>query len=302
MTDTPLGFVGVGMMGGPMAGRLLAAGAKLAVYDTNAAAVSRLEQKGAVRCASPLEVASVSEVVLASLPTPKVVREVALGERGVVAGSRAKIFIDLSTTGPRVAAEVAAGLGPEGITAVDAPVSGGPTGAQNGTLAIMASCPKPIFDRIEPVLRTFGKVFHVGERPGMGQTMKLANNLLSATALAITSEALVMGVKAGLDPSVMVEVINAGSGRNSATQDKFPRCVLPRKFDFGFPTELLYKDVKLCLDEAEALGVPMLVGNAVRELLGVAKAMQGPRADITTLVRCVEGWAGVEVSSVRGDL
>jgi 3-hydroxyisobutyrate dehydrogenase-like beta-hydroxyacid dehydrogenase len=142
-------------------------------------------------------------------------------------------------------------------------------------------------------------VFHVGERPGMGQTMKLANNLLSATALAITSEALVMGVKAGLDPKVMIDVINAGSGRNSATQDKFPRCVLPRKFDFGFPTELLYKDVKLCLDEGDALGVPMLVGNAVRELLGVAKSVQGPRADITTLVRCVEAWAGVEVKTVE---
>jgi 3-hydroxyisobutyrate dehydrogenase-like beta-hydroxyacid dehydrogenase len=107
-------------------------------------------------------------------------------------------------------------------------------------------------------------------------------------------------VKAGLDPKVMVDVINAGSGRNSATQDKFPRCVLPRKFDFGFPTELLYKDVKLCLDEGEALGVPMLVGNALRELLGVAKAMQGPRAGITTIVPCVEQWAGVEVRASKG--
>jgi 3-hydroxyisobutyrate dehydrogenase-like beta-hydroxyacid dehydrogenase len=282
-----------------MAARLLEAGARLAIYDTSEAAMSRLTQKGATRCASAAEVASISDIVLVSLPTPKIVREVALGERGVVAGSRAKIFVDLSTTGPRMAAEVAAGLAVREISAVDAPVSGGPSGAQSGTLAIMASCPADVLKRIEPVLRCFGKVFHVGERPGMGQTMKLANNLLSATALAITSEALVMGVKAGLDPKVMVDVINAGSGRNSATQDKFPRCVLPRKFDFGFPTELLYKDVKLCLDEGEALGVPMLVGNAVRELLGVAKSMQGPRADITALVRCVEEWAGVEVKAVE---
>jgi 3-hydroxyisobutyrate dehydrogenase-like beta-hydroxyacid dehydrogenase len=299
MIDIPLGFVGVGMMGGPMAARLIEAGATLAIYDTSEAAMSRLEQKGATRCASAAEVASVSDIVLVSLPTPKIVREVALGERGVAAGSRAKIFVDLSTTGPRVAAEVAAGLAFKRISAVDAPVSGGPTGAESGTLAIMASCPADVMKRIEPVLRCFGKVFHVGERPGMGQTMKLANNLLSATALAITSEALVMGVKAGLDPKVMIDVINAGSGRNSATQDKFPRCVLPRKFDFGFPTELLYKDVKLCLDEGDALGVPMLVGNAVRELLGVAKSVQGPRADITTLVRCVEAWAGVEVKTVE---
>jgi 3-hydroxyisobutyrate dehydrogenase-like beta-hydroxyacid dehydrogenase len=297
MIDIPLGFVGLGMMGGPMAARLLEAGARLAIHDTSEPAMSRLAQKGATRCASAAEVGSVSDIVLVSLPTPKVVREVALGERGVLVGSRAKIFVDLSTTGPRMAAEVAAGLAAREIAAVDAPVSGGPAGAQSGTLAIMASCPADVLKRIEPVLRCFGKVFHVGERPGMGQTMKLANNLLSATALAITSEAFVMGVKAGLDPKVMVDVINAGSGRNSATQDKFPRCVLTRRFDFGFPTELLYKDVKLCLDEGEALGVPMLVGNAVRELLGVAKSMQGPRADITTLVRCVEAWAGVEVKA-----
>jgi 3-hydroxyisobutyrate dehydrogenase-like beta-hydroxyacid dehydrogenase len=300
MIDLPLGFVGVGTMGGPMAARLLEAGARLAIYDTSEAALGPLVQKGATRCGSPAEVASAADIVLVSLPTPKVVREVALGPNGVIAGARANVFVDLSTTGPRVAAEVAQALAVKGIAAVDAPVSGGPTGAQRGTLAIMASCPADVFARVEPVLAHFGKVFHVGERPGMGQTMKLANNLLSATALAITSEALVMGAKAGLDPQVMVDVINAGSGRNSATQDKFPRCVLPRKFDFGFPTELLYKDVKLCLDEGEALGVPMLVGNAVRELLGVAKAMQGPRADITTLVKCVEAWAGVEVKGREG--
>jgi len=295
MIQTPLGFVGVGTMGGPMASRLLDAGAKLAIYDTSDAALAALVQKGAVKCTSPADVASVADIVLVSLPTPKVVHEVALGSKGVIAGTRAKVFVDLSTTGPRVATEVAEGLAAKGIVAADAPVSGGPTGAQKGTLAIMVSCPASAFTQLEPVLGTFGKVFHVGERPGMGQTMKLANNLLSATALAITSEALVMGAKAGLDPKAMIDVINAGSGRNSATQDKFPRCVLPRKFDFGFPAELLYKDVKLCLDEGEALGVPMLVGNAVRELLGVTKSMQGPRADITTLVKCVEAWAGVEV-------
>ncbi len=295
MSETALGFVGVGMMGGPMASRLLEAGATLAIFDTNEAALAALEKQGATRCASAADVASRADVVLVSLPTPKIVREVALGRNGVIAGSRANLFVDLSTTGPRVAIEVAEGLSAKGIVAADAPVSGGPTGAKNGTLAIMVSCPASAFSNLKPVLSTFGKVFHVGERAGMGQTMKLANNLLSATALAITSEALVMGAKAGLDPQTMIDVINAGSGRNSATQDKFPRCVLPRKFDFGFPTELLYKDVKLCLDEGEALGVPMLVGNAVRELLGVAKSVQGPRADITTIVRCVEQWAGVTV-------
>ena len=292
-----IGFIGVGMMGSRMAGRLLDAGYELAVYDTSDSALAPLVARGAQRCASPAEVASATETVLASLPTPMVVSAVALGENGVIVGSRVKTFVDLSTTGPRVAAEVAKGLAAKGIAGVDAPVSGGPNGAQNGTLAVMVSCERSVFTPLEPILRVLGKTFLVGERPGMGQTMKLANNLLSATALAITSEALVMGVKAGLDPRVMLDVINAGSGRNSATQDKFPRTVLPRTFDFGFPNALLYKDVKLCLDEGEALGVPMLVGNAVAQLLAVAKVRQGPNADISTIVRCVEEWAGVEVKA-----
>jgi 3-hydroxyisobutyrate dehydrogenase-like beta-hydroxyacid dehydrogenase len=290
-----IGFIGVGTMGAHMADRLLDAGYGLVIHDVNETAVARLVQRGATAAGSPQEVASRVETVLVSLPTPDIVKAVALGGSGVVGGSKAKLFVDLSTTGPRVAVEVAEGLGKKGITAVDAPVSGGPTGAEKGTLAIMVSGPQAAAERLRPLLENLGKVFVVGDRPGMGQTMKVLNNLMSATAVAITSEAMVVGAKAGLDASTMLEVINAGSGRNTASADKFPRCVVPRRFDFGFTTELLYKDVKLCLDEAEALGVPMLVGNAVRQLLAVAKASQGPQADITRIVCPVEQWAGVEV-------
>jgi 3-hydroxyisobutyrate dehydrogenase-like beta-hydroxyacid dehydrogenase len=295
MTAARLGFIGIGRMGAPMAGRLLDAGFKLVIYDTSESAMAPLLARGAERSASAAGVASAAETVLVSLPTPRIVRAVALGKDGIVEGSRVKTFVDLSTTGPRMAIEVAQALSAKGVVSVDAPVSGGVTGAETGTLAIMVSGPAERFASLEPMLRVMGKVFLVGDRPGMGQTMKLANNLLSATALAITSEAMVMGVKAGLDPQVMLDVINAGSGRNSASQDKFPRSVLPRSFNFGFTNELLDKDVKLCLDEGEALGVPMVVGNAVGQLLGVAKARQGPGADITTIVRCIEEWAGVEV-------
>jgi len=295
MAKEHLGFIGVGRMGGPMAGRLLDDGFSLTICDTSDTAVAPLVARGARRAASPTEVASAVETVLVSLPTPAVVQAVALGENGVIGGSRVKMFVDLSTTGPRVATAVAQGLAAKGIVAVDSPVSGGVTGAQKGTLALMVSCPRELLERLQPILRPIGKVFFIGDRPGMGQTMKLINNLLSAAAIAITSEGMVMGVKAGLDPKVMLDVINAGSGRNSATQDKFPRSVLPRTFDFGFPTELLYKDVKLCLDEGEALGVPMFVGNAVRQLLAVTKAVQGPDSDFTSIVKCVEEWAGVEV-------
>jgi len=207
-----------------------------------------------------------------------------------------RIMVDLSTTGPAVAKVVAEGLKARRITAVDAPVSGGPSGAEKGTLAVMLACPRELADELRPLLDVLGRVFFIGESAGMGQTMKLVNNLLSAAALAITSEAMVLGAKAGLDPTTMIDVINAGSGRNSATQDKFPRCVLPRRFDFGFATELLYKDVRLCLAEGETLGIPMIVGSAVRQLISIAKATQGPNSDITEIVRSIEQWAGVEVS------
>ncbi len=295
MPDKQLGFIGVGRMGIHMAGRLIEAGYGIIVYDTNETAMQRLEQRGAKRATSAADVASQCETVLVSLPTPDVVRAVALGKSGVIEGSKAKVFVDLSTTGPRVAKEVAEGLAKKGITAVDAPVSGGPSGAEKGTLAMMIACPRALADELKPVIEVLGKFFYIGEQPGLGQTMKVINNLLSATAITITSEAMVMGVKAGLDPSVMLDVINAGSGRNTATADKFPRCVVPRRFDFGFTTALLYKDIKLCLDEAEALGVPMLVGNAVRQFMAIGKAAQGPDADITEFVKPLEKLAGVEV-------
>jgi 3-hydroxyisobutyrate dehydrogenase-like beta-hydroxyacid dehydrogenase len=127
--------------------------------------------------------------------------------------------------------------------------------------------------------------------------MKLLNNLLSATAMAISSEAVVMGVKAGLDPVQVLDVLNAGTGRNSATVDKFPKCVIPRTFNLGFSLGLLNKDVRLCLEEADALGVPMVVGTAVRQLIAIAEASEGHDADMSELVKPVERWAGVLVGS-----
>lgn len=290
-----LGFVGVGRMGGPMANRLLDAGHKLTVFDISEAAMAPLIARGAIRAGSPREVASSVETVFVSLPTPDVVRAVALGPDGLASGNRIKTYIDLSTTGPRMAAEVATALTERDITTVDCPVSGGVGGAKAGTLAVMVACPTGEFQGYETVLKTFGRVFHVGERAGLGQTMKLANNMLSAAAMAISSEAIVMGVKAGLDAQTMVDVINAGSGRNTATQDKFPKSILPRRFDYGFATGLMFKDVKLCVEEAAALQVPMQVGAAVHRLWQQAIEENGPASDITAIVRCIEKPAGVEV-------
>lgn len=291
-----LGFVGVGRMGGPMANRLLDAGYRLCVYDVSDEATGPLVARGAELAASPAEVASMAETVFMSLPTPDVVREVALGGNGgLINGSKVRTVIDLSTTGPGVATEVAGKLAERTIAWVDSPVSGGVSGAKAGTLAVMVSCPTVAYRKLEPMLKVFGKLFHAGEKPGLAQTAKLANNLLAATAMVATSEAMAMGVKAGLDAKVLIDIINASSGRNSASQDKFPRAILPRTFDFGFATGLSYKDVRLCVEEAEAMGVPMVVGGAVREMLAVTRARFGAGSDFTHIAKVLEEWAGVEI-------
>jgi 3-hydroxyisobutyrate dehydrogenase-like beta-hydroxyacid dehydrogenase len=292
-----LGFVGLGHMGGPMAGRLIDAGHRLTVYDIREEAVTPLIARGAQRADSSRAVADASDIVFFSLPEPKDVHGEALGSAGAVAGKRAKIVVDLSTTGPRTTALVVAGLAERGIAPVDAPVSGGVAGATKGTLAVMASGPHALIERVRPLLAIFGKVFHVGERPGMGQAMKLCNNILSATSMAVTAEAMVMGVKAGLDPKLMLEIINSGTGRNTATENKFPNEVITRRFTQGFTTGLMYKDVRLCLEEAEALQVPMWVGSAVRMMWQLANSERGPQSDFTEIVRLVEEWAGVEVKA-----
>ena len=278
-----------------MASRLLDAGFALSVFDTNAEVTAPLAARGAAVETSAQAVASKARIVLLSLPTPPIVQSVVQGS--IVNGTAVKIVCDLSTSGPGVANVISKALAEKGIATFDTPVSGGMKGAKDGTLAVMVSGPKAQYAEIEPVLKNFGKLFFTGEKPGLAQTAKLANNLLAAAALVVSSEAMAMGVKAGLDPKILLDIINAGSGRNSATQDKFPRSVLPGTFDFGFATGLSYKDVRLCVDEAEALGVPMVVGAAVRQMLAVTQAKYGANSDFTCIAKVLEEWSGVEIRS-----
>ena len=295
MAKHTIGFIGTGRMGGPMAGRLLDAGHALSVYDTQSEATEPLVARGARLASSPAEVASASDIVLASLPTPDIVKTVALGPNGISSGNRARIVIDLSTSGPGTAKLIAQEFKARNLTLVDAPVSGGIKGAVNGTLAVMVSCPKATYEIVEPILKNFGKLFYTGEKPGTAQTAKLANNLMAAAALVITSEAVAMGVKGGVDAKVLIDIINASSGRNSASEDKFPRAVLPGTFDFGFTTGLSYKDVRLCVDEAEAMGVPMVCGSVVRQMLAITNAKYGASSDFTSIAKVLEEWAGVQM-------
>jgi len=289
-----IGFIGVGRMGGSMVARLIAAGHELTVYDPAASATAPAAALGARVASSVADAAALCTVVLASVPGPADARETA---RLIADSPTLKIFVDLSTSGPAAAQAIASLLAARGIDAIDAPVSGGVKGAATGKLAIMASGPARALERVRPLLEVLGKMYVLGEKPGLGQTVKLANNLMSAASLAIAAEALTMGVKAGVDPAAMLDVINASSGRNSATQDKIPKHVLNRKFDFGFANALSFKDVRLCLDEAEALGVPMVVGAAVRQMLSITHQLHGEAADCTDLVKVVENWAGCQIGS-----
>ena len=293
--DKTIGFIGLGQMGFPMAGCLLKAGYQVVGCDLATGARERFAELGGTWAETPREVARRCRVVLASLPTPQAVERVALGENGLLGGDAVRIYVDLSTTGPRTAKAVAAKLAERGITAMDAPVSGGVYSAVKGALTVMLSGPAQAKEEIDPLLRVIGKsVFYVGAEAGMGQMMKLINNLLSATALAATCESLALGIKSGLDPEVMLSVLNASTGVNSTTQHKVPQCVLPGK-PIGFGLDLGLKDVTLCVEEGEALGIPMWSGNTTRQLWQHALAQGGPDQDLVEVARTFEQWAGVKL-------
>jgi 3-hydroxyisobutyrate dehydrogenase-like beta-hydroxyacid dehydrogenase len=289
-----IGFIGLGNMGFPMACRLIESHDVVA-FDTSEAVLDRIVAYGAQAVSSATEVADRAETVLASLPSPAVSLEVATGEAGVIHGSRVKRYVDLSTVGSRTAVQIHDALTARGIVALDSPVSGGVGGAEKGTLAVMVSGPRTEFDAVRPALETIGRPFYIGDKPGSAQTMKLANNILAANVLVATSEVVVMGVKAGLDPAVMVEVLNAGSGATSASRDKFPRAILPRTFDYGFATGLMLKDVRLYLDEARALGVPADLAETVGALWESAALAEGSSSDFTAVIKPFEKAAGVVV-------
>ncbi len=291
-----IGFIGLGAMGAPMVRRLLHAGNTVIAHDVNADAVGAAVAAGAQAAASPAEVAARAAIVMVSLPTPDVVRRVALGENGLAAGGRARIYVDLSTTGARVAKEVAAGLARHDIVSLDAPVSGGVAGATAGTLAVMVSGDAAAYQTVRPALLEIGKnTILVGDQIGQGQTLKLVNNLMSAANYAVASECLVMGAKAGLDAEIMVDVINKSSGRSFVMETFVAKAVLSREFDFGFRMELMNKDVRLALEEAEAAGATMFTCSAARQLYAYAMAHGAGPGDITSLIKVLEQWGGATI-------
>jgi 3-hydroxyisobutyrate dehydrogenase-like beta-hydroxyacid dehydrogenase len=282
-------------MGGHMSRRLAGQTDRLYVYDVRKEVMEQLEGDSVRPCGSPSEVAGEAEVVFASLPTPDVVESVVAGPGGLLEGRRAMgNFVDLSTTGPEVAARVGEMCTKAGVGYLDAPVSGGQAGARDGRLTIMASGTPQVLETVRPYLEVLGtNIFHVGEQPGQGQLTKVLNNLLAATNLVITAEAVALGAKGGLDPAQLLEVISASSGRNSATAGAFPRLVLTRSFNLGFRLRLMTKDVTLAVAEAIRQRSPMPVGATVQQLWRAAESEVPEDADCTEIAKMFEKWAEV---------
>lgn len=287
-----IGFIGLGNMGWPMMTRLVAAEFRVVVFDVREDVVAKAVELGARPAASVHEVAERVETVLASLPTPQV-SEAVVAE--LATGSKVRRFVDLSTVGGAAAQRNHEVLAARGVAALDSPVSGGMNGATAGTLAVMVSGPRAEFDSLSSVFDVLGRAIFVSEQPGAAQTMKLINNLMAATTLAATAEVMVMGVKAGLDADVMIDVLNAGSGGTHASRDKFPRAVLPRTFDYGFATGLMAKDVRLYLDEAASLGMPVEMAQTVRRIWEETLRAEGAESDFTSVIKPMEKAAGVTV-------
>ncbi len=293
---TRLAFIGCGAMGAPIAERLIDAGHALRIYDPDLAATAPLVARGADAAPSPRAAAEGSDVAFACLPSPDVSRKVALDADGIIACRDLLAYVEMSTIGSKTVKAIAQDLSAAGIPLLDSPVSGGPRGARAGTLSAMVAGARATFESVKPLLETIARnVFYIGETPGLGQVTKLANNMISAAGMAAAFEASAMAVKAGVDARTLIDTVNASTGRNSATMDKFPAAVLTRSFDYGGKLSTMYKDVLLCLEEARELDVPMWVGSNVVQLWFHAMTQGRGNDDYTSLIKMIEDWAGVVV-------
>ena len=284
-----IGFVGLGNMGAPMARHLAAAGYQLVVADANTAALERF--RTAVKCetaASLTELGRACSLVITMLPDGAAVRQVLTGTQAVVAGlARGSVVLDMSSAEPVGTRTLGAQLAESGISLVDAPVSGGVKRAVEGTLAIMVGGDPQSIARCGPVLARLGKVFRVGAS-GSGHAVKALNNYLSAIALVATAEAMLAGEKFGIEPAVMLEILNHSTGRNTATDQKYPAFVLPRTFNSGFALGLMAKDLRIALGLSEAVGAPATLLGMCSEIYDCAQRRLGFGADNTEIVKYLE--------------
>jgi 3-hydroxyisobutyrate dehydrogenase len=287
-----IGFVGLGNMGAPMARRLAGAGYRLIVADAVPAAVEKFRAGTKADVAASLkDLGAACRLVITMLPDGKIVRSVLMGEGGIAAGlTPGAIVIDMTSASPVGTRELGVELAARGISLLDAPVSGGVGRAAEGKLSIMAGGDPEVLARCKPILETMGQVFLTGAA-GSGHAMKALNNYLSAANLAIAAEAVLAGERFGLDPDLMIRIFNASTGRNTATDHKYPKFVLPRTFDSGFSLGLMAKDLRLALELANDSGSPTDLLKMTVDMWAKAEQQLGFRADNTEIVKYLESRA-----------
>ena len=294
-----IGFIGIGIMGKPMAGNLLKAGFPVKVFDINSDAVDEIVHAGAERGRSPQNVAETSEVIITMLPNSPEVRQVILGDDGVIYGAhKGSIVIDMSSIDPSVSKEVAAELATRGLRMLDAPVSGGEVGAVKGTLAIMVGGDKGDFDECQDIFKAMGStITHTGAI-GSGNVTKLANQIIVALNIAAVSEALVLAAKAGVSPEVVYNAIRGGLAGSAALDAKAP-LMLQRKFDPGFRIRLHIKDLLNVMSAGNTVGAPLPLTSMALEIMKALREQGCGDLDHSAVVRFYENLAGIELSQDR---
>lgn len=291
-----IGFIGVGNMGLPMAANLLKAGYEVNVYDRSEAAVSAAVAKGAAACKDNQELAASSDVIIASLPNAAIVESVMTGPGGVFAACKeGTVVVDMSSVSPSSTQRMAKFAAEKGLGYVDAPVSGGTAGAAAGTLTIMVGAEPEVFEKVRPIFEVIGKnIYHVGGA-GMGDAIKVVNNLLLGCNMAALAEALVLGVKCGLDPQVMYDVISVSSGRSYALEAKMEKFVMAGQFEGGFATDLQHKDLGLALEAGKEAGTPLPITGLATQVFEMARAQGLGREDMSSVIKVWEKLCGVTV-------
>lgn len=299
MSKPRIGFIGIGVMGAPMAGHLAKAGYTLAINDINRAKADTLaaQHKGIAVAETPRAIAEMSDIVITMLPSGTYVREVALGSSGVIEGLHAGgLLLDTSSSEPWLTADTAKALANSGVDMVDAPVSGAQIGAQSAQLVFMVGGEKEPVSRVMPLLQVMGKkVFHLGPI-GAGHAMKCINNLITAITFMATAEGLAIGKQFGLDPDIMIDVLNVSTGMSWISQTHFKQRIFNRKFDDPFRLELMLKDIGIAMELASRNGIPAPLSGLGRELWKAAERHSEKGASISDMVRWVESMTNTEIT------
>jgi 2-hydroxy-3-oxopropionate reductase len=297
MSRPRIGFIGLGIMGRPMAENLLKAGYELVVYNRSSKPVEETVALGAERGLSAKDVAARSEVIITMLPDSPDVEAVALGPEGIVDGiSPGKIYIDMSTIAPSVAVKVAEELGKRGVRCLDAPVSGGDVGARNATLSIMVGGPEDLFNEVLPIFEALGKTITLCGPNGAGQIVKACNQIQVALNFIGMAEALVLGTKAGVDPAIIIKVLSGGFAQTRVMDVRGPR-VIVGDFAPGFKSRLHYKDLNIIMKTGIDFNVPLPASALAHELFSALVAKGRGDLDHSAVITILEDLAGIEARS-----